>query len=117
MRKLFALLLVLLVAFAPMSFAIDKICELAGSDSYVEAASGKLMRGVANAAFGWVELLRQPSIQPDIWNGIGQGLVQTIARTGSGIFEVATFIVPDAKIPTPSPACPLEMLGSEKAGS
>ena len=115
MKKALVLMLVMLVACAPMSFALDKACELAASDKYVDAAVGKLGRGIANAAFGWVELLRQPAINENAWEGVGRGIVHTIGRTGSGVLEVATFIIPDAKIPLLDPNCPLDMLGSEKA--
>ncbi|MBI4358625.1 MAG: exosortase system-associated protein, TIGR04073 family [Candidatus Omnitrophica bacterium] len=114
MRKVFVLVMAMLIACVPMSFAACWFCEHADSEKYVEAASGKLGRGVANAAFGWVELFRQPAINENAWEGVGKGLVHTIGRTGSGILEVATFIIPDAKIPLPDPTCPLEMTGAVK---
>ena len=117
MKKVFALMLVILTVCAPISFAMDAVCEAASSDNYISAASGKLVRGIANAAFGWVELFRQPAINQNPWEGVGKGFVQTIARTGSGILEVATFIVPKAHIPLADPACPLDMMASTKNNS
>ncbi len=115
MKKVFVLVMALLVACAPMSFAACQICTAADSSDYAKAAAGKLGRGIANAAFGWVELFRQPAINKNPWEGVGKGIVHTIGRTGSGILEAATFIIPNAKIPLPNPTCPLEMLGSAKA--
>ena len=112
MKKALVLVIAMLIAFAPMSFAACQFCTWADSDSYVEGAAGKLTRGVANAAFGWVELLRQPAINDNAWEGVGRGIVHSIGRTGSGVLEVATFIVPQAKIPLLDPACPLEMMAS-----
>ncbi len=115
MKKVLVLVMAMLVAYAPMSFALCQICTAADSNDYAKAAAGKLGRGIANAAFGWVELFRQPAINANPWEGVGKGIVDTIGRTGSGILEAATFIIPSAKIPLPNPTCPFEMLGSEKA--
>lgn len=117
MKKALVLVLILLIAFAPMSFALCTFCQKAESTTYTEAAIGKLGRGVANAAFGWVELFRQPAINANAWEGFGRGIVHTIGRTGSGVLDVATFWIPNAKIPVPDPTCPIEMLGSQKAAA
>src|SRR3990167_6013545 len=114
MKRVFVLVMVMLIACVPMSFAACWFCEKADSDQYAEAATGKLGRGIVNAGFGWVELLRQPAINDNAWEGVGRGLVHTIGRTGSGVLEAATFLIPDAKIPLPDPACPLEMTGAVK---
>ena len=116
MKKALVFVIALLVIATPMSFAADMFCEAANSSSYLTAAGGKLGRGVANAAFGWVELLRQPALNENGWEGVGRGIVHTIGRTGSGILEVATFIVPQAKIPLLDPACPLDMMPATKNG-
>ena len=115
MKKVLVLVMALLVACAPISFAACQICTAADSSDYATAAAGKLGRGIANAAFGWVELFRQPAINKNPWEGVGRGIVDTIGRTGSGVLEAATFIIPAAKIPLPDPSCPIEMLGSSKA--
>ena len=110
MKKVLVLVMALLIACAPMSFAACQICQAAGSSNYASAAGGKLARGVANAGFGWIELFRQPAINSNPWEGVGKGFVQTIARTGSGVLETATFLIPAAKIPLPSPNCPVCLL-------
>lgn len=114
MKKLLALIMVMLMAWAPMSFAACKFCEMADSSSYGKAFLGKFGRGLANAAFGWVEIFRQPAVNTNPWEGVGKGFVYTITRTATGILEVATSPIPAAKVPVPSPSCPLEMLGSAK---
>ena len=117
MKKAIVLLLIMMVAYSPMSFALCSICQKAQSDKYAEAAVGKLGRGLANTALGWVELFRQPYINENHWEGFGKGLVYTVGRTGSGILEVVTFPFPKLEIPLPDPSCPLEMRGSSKAST
>lgn len=117
MKKVFALLVAMLVACAPMSFAACGICNAAASDSYATAAAGKLGRGLANAGLGWVELFRQPAINQNKWEGVGRGFVHTIGRTLSGVVEAATFLIPGANIPVPTPSCPIEMMGSTSSSS
>lgn len=117
MKKAIVLLFIMMVACAPMSFALCSLCENAQSDSYGKAALGKLGRGVANTALGWVELFRQPWINENRFEGLGKGLVYTVGRTGSGILEVVTFPFPKVKVPLPDPICPLEMKGSSSASA
>ena len=112
MKKVLVLVVAMLVACVPMSFAACAVCNAAASDSYAKAAVGKLGRGIANAGFGWVELFRQPAIRANKWEGVGRGFVHTIGRTGLGVVEAATSIIPGAKIPKMDPACPLDMMGS-----
>ena len=112
MKKVFVLFLTMLVACAPLSFAACSVCDAAASDDYAKGAMGKLGRGLLNAGFGWVELFRQPAINENKWEGVGRGVVHSIARTGSGVLEAATFIIPQAKIPTPTPGCPLDLMHS-----
>jgi putative exosortase-associated protein (TIGR04073 family) len=108
MKKLLVLVVVMLVACAPLSFAACAICNATASDSYGKAALGKLGRGVANAGLGWVELFRQPVLNENKWEGVGVGVVETLRRTGSGILEAVTFFIPQVEIPQLDPTCPLE---------
>jgi len=107
MKKLLALVVVMLIAFVPLSFAA---CPNPDSydDNYAKGAGAKLVRGLSNAALGWVEILRQPVINENKWEGVSKGFVYAVGRTGSGVLEAATFFVPQADIPLPTPACPLE---------
>src|SRR3990167_5043508 len=111
MKKVLVLMIALLVAFAPMSFAYD-FCAAADSDPYADAAVGKLGCGITNAAFGWLELIHQPQVNENAWEGIGRGVVHTIGRTASGVLQAGTFIIPDAKFPVPTPASAFDLLGS-----
>lgn len=116
MKKLLVLAVVMVVACAPLSFAACAICNATDSGSYGKAALAKLTRGIANAGLGWIELLRQPVINENKWEGVGMGVIHTIGRTGSGVLEAVTFFVPQAEIPLPDPSCPLEF-GSESGTS
>ncbi len=61
----------------------------------------KLFRGIANAATGWMELFKQPSL---VWQesgparglswGLVKGLGYAIARSVGGAYEIITFPVP-----------------------
>ncbi len=110
MKKAIVLVLLMVIACAPLSFAACAFCQKADSSNYGEAAVGKLGRGLTNALFGWWELFRQPAINANPWEGVGRGVVHTIGRTGSGILEVGTFIIPQAKIPLPDPPCAMDMM-------
>ena len=109
MKKVFALLVAMLIACAPMSFAANWACDAAGSDVYLKAAGGKLIRGIENVAFGWVELVRQPMIQANKWEGVSRGVGEAVLRTLSGAVDAVTFFVPSAKIPLRAPACPTDL--------
>lgn len=118
MKKAIALAVIMLVACAPIALAADAggapdaVCKWAASDSYPTAASGRLLRGIANAGFGWLELFRQPMINDNKWEGFSKGVVHTVGRTLFGVLEAATFFLPQVEIPAQDPACPLEMISS-----
>ena len=111
MKKVFVLLVAMLVAWAPMSFA-NWACDAVGSDVYLKAAGGKLLRGIGNVAVGWVELVRQPMVVENKWEGVSKGIGYTVLRTLSGAVEAATFFVPGAEVPAPSPTCPTDLFTS-----
>mgnify|MGYP001618989348 CR=1 FL=1 len=76
------------------------VCNTAGSDatSYASHAGSTLMRGVANTALGWTELIRQPvqTVQGggNVLVGIGNGLGYSVKRTAAGVGELLTFWMP-----------------------
>ncbi len=109
MKKVLVLLVALLVAVAPVSYAANWACDSATSDIYLKATGGKLLRGIGNAAFGWVELVRQPMIQDNKWEGVSRGIGHTILRTVSGAVEAVTCWVPKADVPAPAPVCPTDL--------
>ena len=64
-------------------------------------AGRKLGRGLANAGFGWIEILggvERSTTQDNIVSGVTvgpvQGLGNAIGRTVLGVWEVATFPIP-----------------------
>lgn len=68
---------------------------------FAQDAFTKLGRGVANTLTGWVELpknIYNTSVEDNALAGCTLGLAKgagmTIVRTGSGIYEVATFPFP-----------------------
>ncbi|MBI4394700.1 MAG: hypothetical protein HY583_00735 [Candidatus Omnitrophica bacterium] len=113
MRKLIVLSLIMLMACAPLSFA--GICTSVDSPGYLTAASSKFIRGIGNVALSWVELLRQPVINENKWEGVGRGIVHTGVRAVSGALEVVTAIIPGAKIPQPDPACPTDLVNMNRS--
>lgn len=68
---------------------------------FAEDAFTKLGRGVANALTGWVELpktIYSTSVEQNALTGMTLGLAKgagmALVRTGSGIYEIATFPFP-----------------------
>ncbi|MBI3321397.1 MAG: hypothetical protein HYZ91_03915 [Candidatus Omnitrophica bacterium] len=76
------------------------LCKQASDQTagYPSKASYMLMRGAANALFGWTELLRQPANEVKggghLLTGIGKGVEQGMKRTLGGAAEVLTFWTP-----------------------
>ena len=95
----------MIIALAPLSFA-GAICDAVDSTEYAKAAGAKLLRGVGNVAFCWVELVRQPRINENKWEGAGRAVAHTIGRAVSGGLDAALAIVPGSKVPQMDPACP-----------
>ena len=71
--------------------------------AYADHAGDKLFRGVVNAATGWLELPKNiiettQKTEGNFFVGITWGTLKgvgaTLARTGAGAWEVATFIFP-----------------------
>ena len=108
MKKLAALTLALMVAFAPMSFA--NFCESVDAPQYWKSTGAKFARGLGNVAFSWVELFRQPVINDNKWEGVGRGVVHTLGRAVSGALEVVTSFIPQVDIPQLDPSCPTDLI-------
>ncbi|MBI2104858.1 MAG: exosortase system-associated protein, TIGR04073 family [Candidatus Omnitrophica bacterium] len=68
------------------------------SPTYPAKAASTLGRGVANAFFGWTELIRQPAQEAkaggNVLVGIGKGVEQGVRRTLAGVGEALTFWTP-----------------------
>lgn len=79
------------------------ICSKASDQSatYSAKAGTTLVRGAANTALGWTELISQPVHEVksggNVFVGIGKGVGHTVTRTLSGLGEVLTFWTPKVK--------------------
>lgn len=75
-----------------------------------ETPAHKFGRGLANAATGWVELPRQiylVSSETDPLTGLIYGTIKgvsySVLRTGSGAYDVASFVIPPYDRPLLNP--------------
>jgi len=79
------------------------ICRRANDQRlpYPEKAGSTLVRGAVNTAFGWTELLVQPTAEVNaggnVLFGIGKGVGYAVKRTAGGISELLTFWTPKSK--------------------
>jgi len=79
------------------------ICRRANDQraAYHEKASLTLARGALNTAFGWTELLIQPTAEAsaggNLFYGVGKGVGYAIRRTAVGVGELFTFWAPKGK--------------------
>jgi putative exosortase-associated protein (TIGR04073 family) len=79
------------------------ICRQANNQQapYAEKAGSTLVRGAINTAFGWTELLVQPTEEVNrggnLATGVGKGIGLAIKRTALGLGELLTFWTPKGK--------------------
>ncbi len=101
MKNMFKSLLVLfaLFCFSP---------QAAMAEGYPEKAGEKLTNGVANAATGFLEFPKTVIVDSQSQGpaygmtfGLIKGMWNAIFRTGLGIFDVATFIIPTKTLVSP----------------
>jgi putative exosortase-associated protein (TIGR04073 family) len=83
----------------PYVSAVDR-----SRQDYPSGVSRKLGRGLSNAGMGWVEIFKgaqKVSDESGYWAGATwgpiYGVVNAAKRTGAGIFETATFAIPNGK--------------------
>jgi len=87
-------------AYADTKRVICPICHRANDPQapYAEKASATLARGALNTAFGWTELLAEPTAEVNaggnVLFGIGKGVGYAIKRTATGLGELLTFWTP-----------------------
>ncbi|MBY0473432.1 MAG: exosortase system-associated protein, TIGR04073 family [Nitrosomonas sp.] len=96
----FALVVSLSFLFSSQVMADKEIIE----NSYFSKAGLKLLSGIANVATGWVELPKNIHLtgQKDtpasgltiVTLGVFQGAWYTINRTGCGVVDLVTFMIP-----------------------
>lgn len=106
MRPIFIKMILVAIAFnlsltsvqaEPYVSAIDK-----SRSEYPTGVSRKLGRGLSNTGMGWIEIFKgaqKVSDENGYWAGATwgpiYGLVNAAKRTGAGIFETATFVIPN----------------------
>ena len=103
MKKIMSLVVVLSMLLAPVAFAASPWTE---EKAYAEKVSGKLQFGLTNTVLGWTKVFTTPndysSEKKNVWQGVGQGLVDAVVTTVLGAVQLATFPIPaDIEIPSP----------------
>ena len=111
MKKIAILTVAILVALAPFGFA-NSVCDNVSSPEYLKATGSKLVRGVGNVAFCWVELFRQPAVNENKWEGVGRGVLHTGVRAVAGAVEAVTSFIPGINVPQPNPSCPTDLVNT-----
>ena len=102
MKKIMSLVVVLSMLLAPLAFAASPWVD---GKTYGEKVSGKLGYGLTNTVLGWTKLFTTPndysSEKKNVWQGVGQGLVDTVVTTVLGAVQLVTFPIPaDIEIPS-----------------
>jgi putative exosortase-associated protein (TIGR04073 family) len=85
-------------------FAIGAYADIQSPPMADQGPTRKLGRGIANIAYGWVELEQTPALMNTAEGnsaafsyGIVKGIGRTLARFGSGVYDVVTFPFPTYK--------------------
>lgn len=83
------------------SLLIFAIILMMASSAYADNPGSKLLRGLTNTAFGFLELpinIYRISVKEGyptgLTYGVGKGLVDGVYRTLVGIYEAVTFVIP-----------------------
>ena len=113
MKKVFSLAIAMIMVLTPLGFA-NSVCNAVDSHEYLKSSGAKLVRGVGNVALSWVEIFRQPMISENKWEGVGRGFWQAGVRAVAGALEAVTSFIPNVRIPQPDPACPTDLVNTEK---
>ncbi len=108
------------LSLAATSFAASScpICNGAASNHYMKKTGSQLVRGVANTALGWTELVNQPAKEMknggNLVHGLAKGVGYTVIRTAKGVGEIILSPMPREKTGKYSQIahdCPLGILG------
>ena len=102
MKKIMSLVVILSMLLAPVAFAASPWTE---EKTYGEKTTGKLGFGLTNTLLGWTKIISTPndysSEGKNVWQGVGQGLIDAGVTTVLGAVQLVTFPIP-ADIPIPS---------------
>ena len=86
MKKIIGLVLAFALLISTNAFA---------TDSYSDAVSDRLQRGLANTLLGWTKIFSVPHAyseeKKNPWAGVGEGLVDAVHCTVAGAFNLLTF--------------------------
>ena len=102
MKKIMSLVVILSMLLAPVAFAASSWVD---GKTYGEKVAGKLGYGLTNTVLGWTKLFTTPndysSEKKNVWQGVGQGVVDTVVTTVLGAVQLVTFVIPaDIEIPS-----------------
>ncbi len=104
MKKIISLVVLFAMLLAPVAFAASS--PWTEEKTYGEKVAGKLGFGLTNTVLGWTKLFSTPndysSAGKNVWQGVGQGMVDTAVTTVLGAVQLVTFPIP-ADVPIPSP--------------
>ena len=103
MKKIMSLVVILSMLLAPVAFAASPWVD---GKTYGEKVSGKLGYGLTNTVLGWTKIFTTPndysSAKKNVWQGVGQGVIDTAVTTVLGAVQLVTFAIPaDIEIPSP----------------
>jgi len=102
-KKIISLALVFSMVLVPAAFAAS---PWASGQNYGEKTGGKLGYGLTNTVLGWTKIFSTPndysSAGKNVWQGVGQGLIDAGVTTVLGAVHLVTFPIPvDIDIPSP----------------
>lgn len=104
MKKIISLVVLFAMLLAPVAFAAPS--SWTEEKTYGEKVAGKLGYGLTNTILGWTKLFSTPNdysaAGKNVWQGVGQGFVDTAVTTVLGAAQLVTFPIA-ADIPIPSP--------------
>lgn len=103
MKKIMSLVVILSMLLAPVAFAASPWID---GKTYGEKVAGKLGYGLTNTVLGWTKLFVTPNEysneKKNVWQGVGQGMIDTVVTTVLGAAQLVTFLIPaDIEIPNP----------------
>ena len=95
MKKIMSLVVILTMLFTQVAFSASPWTE---EKSYGRQIWGKFQFGLTNTLLGWVELFSTPNRYAgegkNVWEGVGQGIVDAVSNTAGGVFQLVTFPIP-----------------------
>ena len=96
----FTVLLICSAFITGTAYAVKSWDETVTSNNYAERVPARLMHGIVNVALGWTQLIIEPArtfgdAGTTIYMGMVNGVTKTLYYTGTGVFDILTFWVPN----------------------